>query len=392
MPETPSSAASPPKRVLFLMSDTGGGHRAAADAIRAAMSERYPDTYTFALVDVYRHYTPFPFNRLPELWPLWVHKARLTWKWGYALTNARRSGDVLMAFLQRAWARGLRRLVCEQAADVVVSVHALFSRPVMWAYRRFCAQRPPFVTVVTDLQTTHAFWYEPRVERCLVPTREAYARALRFGLRPAQVRLTGLPIHPQFGRDIPSRRQARHALGLRPTLPVVLLVGGGDGVGPVYPIARELDRRASSFQLVIVTGRNGALRARLASENWRHPTLIYPFVNHMAQLMAAADILVTKAGPTTIGEACTVGVPMVLSGAIPGQEDGNVAFVVEGGAGIYAPQAPRVADAVSAWLAEGPEVLGRLAARARALGRPDAVWQIAEEIHAQAQKPPLPTW
>ena len=290
-----------------------------------------------------------------------------------------------MAFLQRAWAQGLRRLVCEQPADVVVSVHALFSRPVMWAYRRFCEQRPPFVTVVTDLQTTHAFWYERHVERCLVPTREAYARALRFGLRPDQVRLTGLPIHPQFGRDVLSRVQARRALGLQPLLPVVLLVGGGDGVGPVYPIARELDRRATPFQLVIVAGRNEALRARLSAAHWRHPTLIYPFVSHMAQLMAAADILVTKAGPTTIGEACTVGVPMVLSGAIPGQEEGNIAFVVEGGAGVYAPRAQHVADTVSTWLAEGETAIARRAARARALGHPDAIWQIAEEIHLQAQ-------
>jgi len=372
-----------PKRVLFLMSDTGGGHRAAADAIRAAMSERYPHAYTFALVDVYRHYTPFPFNRLPELWPLWVHWARPTWKWGYALTNTRGSGDALMAFLQHVWARGLRRLVCEQPADVVVSVHALFSRPLMWAYRRFCPKRPPFFTVVTDLWTTHAFWYEPHVERCFVPTRPAYARALRFGLRPEQLRLTGLPVHPQFGRVAPER--ARQELGLRPNLPVVLLAGGGDGVGPVYPIAREIDRRAAPLQLVIVAGRNAALRARLAAERWQHPTLIYPFVNHMAQLMVAADILVTKAGPTTIGEACAVGLPMVLSGAIPGQEDGNVRFVVEGGAGVYTPGARRVADAVMEWLAEGEPALARRAERARALGRPEAVWRIAEEIHRQAQ-------
>ncbi len=385
MPQTP-------KRVLFLMSDTGGGHRAVAEAIRAAMSERYPHAYTFALVDVYRHYTPFPFNRLPELWPLWMHWARPTWKWGYALTNGRVFGEALMAFLQRAWARGLRRLVCEQPAAVVVCVHALFSRPTMWAYRRFCARRPPFVTVVTDLWSTHAFWYEPRVERCFVPTRPAYERALRFGMRADQLRLSGLPVHPQFGRAVPFRAQARRALGLNVELPTVLLVGGGDGVGPVYPIARALDRCPMPLQLVIVAGRNAALRARLAAERWRHPTLVYPFVNHMAQLMAAADVLVTKAGPTTIGEACTVGVPMVLSSAIPGQEDGNVRFVVEGGAGVYAPGAQRVAEAVAAWLAEGQEALAARAARARALGWPKAVWQIAEELHRQAQRPARPVW
>ena len=61
------------QRVVFLMSDTGGGHRAAADAIRAALDLRYPEQYAVELVDVYRRYTPFPFKYLPEIYPRWVN-------------------------------------------------------------------------------------------------------------------------------------------------------------------------------------------------------------------------------------------------------------------------------------------------------------------------------
>jgi 1,2-diacylglycerol 3-beta-galactosyltransferase len=102
-------------------------------------------------------------------------------------------------------------------------------------------------------------------------------------------------------------------------------------------------------------------------------------------------MLVTKAGPATICEACLAGLPIILSGAVPGQEDGNIEYVVRSGAGVYAPGPARVAEAVGAWLAAGPERLAAHSAKARTLGQPNAAFEIAEEIHAQAQTPPIRT-
>lgn len=379
------------KRIVFLMSDTGAGHRAAADAIRAALDLRYPGQYRYALVDVFRRYTPFPFDHMPEIYPPWVRWARATWGWGYRFTNHRRRAVLTMALLYWLWRSGAYRLVTEHPADVYVSVHALFSRPIMRALQQTQLHRPRFVTVITDLVSTHAFWYEREVDRCLVPTQAAYERGLHFGLRADQLRLTGMPVHPHFLNGHLDPAAARQKLALHPTLPTVLLAGGGEGMGPVYRIARELNRRELPVQLVVIAGRNRALQQRLAAVRWRQPTLIYPFVNNMHDLLAAADMLVTKAGPTTVAEACVAGVPLVLSGAVPGQEDGNVTLVVDHGAGTYAPGAVQVADTVAAWLNEGPVGLAQRADNARRLGRPDAVWEIAEEIHQQAHQPRVRT-
>ncbi len=377
------------RRVVFLMSDTGAGHRSVADALRAALERRYPRAYDFELVDVYRRYTPFPFSYLPEIYPRWVTWAKPTWEWGYKLANTPPLDRAVMAAIYRLWRGGMRRLIDEHPGDVYVSVHALFSRPVMRAVREFAPYRTPFVTVVTDLVTTHAFWYEKAVDRCLVPTRAAYDRGLEFGLRPEQLRLTGMPIHPQFMDGLREKTEARGKLAWHRSLPTVLLIGGGEGMGPVYPIADGLNRRRLDMQLVIVAGRNHRLLRRLEAVHWNQPTLIYPFVGNMPELMAASDLLVTKAGPATISEACAAGLPMVLSDAIPGQEEGNITHVVANHAGAYAPGPHRVAETVAAWLSSDPGELACRSENARRLGSPDAVWKIADEIHDQAQRGPL---
>jgi 1,2-diacylglycerol 3-beta-galactosyltransferase len=96
--------------------------------------------------------------------------------------------------------------------------------------------------------------------------------------------------------------------------------------------------------------------------------------------MAGSDILVTKAGPSTISEACIAGLPMILYDAIPGQEEGNVDFVVDNEIGVFAPDPRQLTRVVSQWLAEGAESMAHRADRARSMARPDAVWQIAKEI------------
>ncbi|MBN2303241.1 MAG: galactosyldiacylglycerol synthase [Anaerolineae bacterium] len=380
----------PRKRVVFLMSDTGGGHRSTAGAIRDAMALRYPGDYEFALVDVYRRYTPFPFRYMPEIYPRWVNWAKHTWGWAYEVANARYRAGSIMAVFKRLWRDGMRRLIAEHPCDVIVSVHTLFSRPVIHALKQAQEERPLVVSVVTDLVSTHAFAYDRDVDRCLVATQAAYDRGRIFGLTPEQLRITGLPVHPSFVQDVPGKATARQQLGWDDRLPAVLLTGGADGMGPVYRIARAINARRLPVQLIIIAGRNAALQRRLTALQWNQPTRIYPFVIDMPVVMAAADILVTKAGPSTICEACIAGLPMILSGAVPGQENGNVQYVVENGAGEYAPGVVPVAHTVADWVAAGPGALAKRSARARALGQPDAVWTIADEIHQQAQRGPVP--
>jgi 1,2-diacylglycerol 3-beta-galactosyltransferase len=375
-----------PLRLLLLFSDTGGGHRSAAEALIEAWRAEHPGQVEADMVDVFRHYTPFPFNRFGPSYP-WIvkHFSR-----AYAATFHRSDSPTRARAVARAvhsYVRPhIRRLLIEHPADAIVSVHPLFNHCVNWTMREMGLRRP-YVTVVTDLWTAHAFWFYPRVTHIIVPTEGARDRGINYGVPPERITVRGLPVARRFTRALrqaPSKFEVRARLGLASEGRVVLLVGGGDGMGPLFDTARAIDAAlpcdGPPTQLVIVTGRNAALRDRLLAQHWRRSVRVEGFVTNMPEWMAAADVLVTKAGPGTITEGLLSGLPLVLFGKVPGQEDGNVDFVVKNSVGAWEPYPERAAATLGNWLEPGNAALGDMSARARRLASPDAASDIAGDI------------
>lgn len=377
------------KRILFLFSDTGGGHRAAAEAIRDALYLQHGrDALRVAMVDVFKE-TLFPLNYMPELYPWIVNHGKSSWGVGYNLSNTNRRAKAITNYMYLTNGHRLRKMARLNPADVVVCVHSVIARPSLKAFLTL-EERPPFITVVTDLVSTHMFWYDKRSDRCLVPTQAAYDRGLECGLTPEQLRVTGLPVNPRFNDGLVDKLEARQGLGWNPTLPTIMLVSGGEGMGPLYETARAINEQQLKCQLVVITGKNKQLKEKLNASHWNQPTHIYGFVTDMPRMMAAADVMITKAGPATISEACIAGLPLILSDAIPGQETGNVEYVLENNAGVYAPDPHDVADTLRAWLAEGEAGLKQRADNARQIARPNAVWDIASEVWEAAHQPRIP--
>ena len=379
------------KRVLILMSDTGGGHRAAAEAIRDALyMEQGEQKVAVDMVDVFREYSPVPLKYAPELYPRWINRSKKSWEAGYKISNTPQNAQIVSTTIYHTIQSGLKRMFREHPSDVIVCVHSLVTRHAMKALMSR-SHRPPFVVVVTDLVSTHHLWYEKRVERCLVPTLPAYDRGLESGLVPDQMRITGLPVHPNFVRGLTKQADARAQLGWDQNLPAILLVGGGDGMGPVYRTARAINERRLNCQLIIIAGRNNTLRKQLETSSWNQPTTVYGFRTDMPAILAATDVVVTKAGPATITEACIAGVPMILYDAIPGQETGNVEFIVSNRIGVFAPTPQQIGDTLARWMQEGPNSLRLRSERARALSHPNAVFDIADEVWRYAQQKPIDT-
>lgn len=374
------------KRVLFLMSDTGGGHRAAAEAITEALVSHYgEDAVETELVDVFDEYCYPPWKWSPKIYPFMVNRLPKLWGRFFWMSNGLRQARIAADTMYWVNYSKLRLLPKEHDADVVVSVHSILTRPSFRIFRQR-KSRPPFITVVTDLALTTLLWYDTYTERCFVPTENAYDRGLMVGLSPDQLRETGLPVHPKFANGRVEKADVRDEMGWRQDMPTVVMVGGGDGMGPIQATAIAIREQNPDCQLVVVCGKNQKLADRLNEMIGDDKTHIYPFVD-MKKFMAGADILVTKAGPATITEGIVMGVPMIISGMVPGQEEGNVQYVQDNDIGAYAPSPELVAQTVRQWLDEGLDAIAQRSQNAQRLARPDAVWQVAEEIWHYANQP-----
>lgn len=367
--------------ILFLFSDTGGGHRSAAEAIIEAIQLEYQDQVSTEMVDIFLQYAPPPINLAPRIYPTLSRMPDL-WELGYRISDGQRRTRFAYTMLWPYLRRSLDRLLMEHPASLVVSVHQLINTPVSRAAKKAAM---PFVTVVTDLVSTHAAWYCNEADLVIVPTEEAYRRGLDLGLKPEQMQVVGLPVADRFCRPAGDDRLLREQLGWRQDLPVAVLVGGGEGMGPLAATARAIDEAHLPLQLIIVAGRNRVLKEQLERLRWQIPVRIYGFVTNMPDFMRAADILITKAGPGTICEAFIAGLPLILYSKMPGQEDGNVDFVTRHGAGVWAPQPGLVVRALQHWLRR-PEDRLKAAQISSKLGRPQAARQIAHLLVEQARR------
>ncbi|MDR1710903.1 MAG: hypothetical protein LBR58_03455 [Propionibacteriaceae bacterium] len=365
-----------PKRILFLFSDTGGGHRAATEAMIEAINLEFPGKFDCKMVDFFREYYPAPWRFAPEIYPTTTKIG--VWGLAYRSSDGRGRARALTGLQYPMLRRGLHRLVAENPADVIISVHALVNAMLPRAMRK---NPSPFVIVVTDMVSTHAFWYDRRADLILVPTEPARERGVKFGVPAGNLRVVGMPVADRFNDPIDAAAWKREQ-GWREDLPTALLVGGGDGMGPLKRVAKAINYAKLPLQLAVICGRNEELQADLRAVRWQIPAHIYGFTHEMPAFMEAADILISKAGPGTISEGFIKGLPIILYSRFVGQEDGNVSYVVDNGAGVWAPRPREVVDTLREWT-ENPQELRRVAQISRSLAHPQASRNIARIIAEQ---------
>ncbi len=311
----------------------------------------------------------------PELWGMMFGKTDNP-------RVARRLTELKRAFPSKSRSR-FAKFVREFAPDAVVCTHyvALDTLGEMRAKgnaRGNAETKPPpfVVSVVTDFEA-HALWMESCVDLYCVAAEETKARLVARGAKPENVVATGIPIAARFLTK-PAPGAVRKTIGLRDDQRVVLVLGGGFGMGPVAEILAELDKVKAPFQSLVVTGRNQELRRVLATCDRKHPTHVLGFASNMHELMAVADLIITKPGGLTTSEALALGKPLLIINPIPGQEAANSDFLLERGA---AAKVNRVED-LPYRLEQlfGSTKLAQMARAAKALGRPRAAQDICEQV------------
>jgi len=262
------------------------------------------------------------------------------------------------------------------APDVVLCTHYL-PQEILGSLKKHGDLSPwPLVgCTVTDFEA-HALWLDASVDFYCVAAEETKARLVARGIAAENVAVTGIPVSARFGGK-PNRRAARKLLGLRDDLPVLLVLGGGFGMGPVGEILTALNHLETRVQVVVVCGRNRELLQDAAVIERKHPTHLLGFVTNMQDWMAAADLVLTKPGGLTSSEALAFGRPLLILNPIPGQEAANSDFLLEHGAAVKVNRVEDLPFRVGSLLAGSK--LDELSDAARKQGRPDAALAVCRE-------------
>jgi 1,2-diacylglycerol 3-beta-galactosyltransferase len=377
-------------KLLFLIADTGGGHRAAATAVERQMAVTSPGEFEITILDPFTSAKPRVISGTAGLYGPITRHAR--WLWGalYHSTNNRSAVALLDSTVLRSVTGAVTDAVEQIDPDCIVSFHPLLNHVSVRAVRNR-PRRAPVVTVITDLVDIHIAWACPDVDAVVVPSPGGLDHCRRAGIPASRCHDFGLAVDRRF-TELPGDPEGiaaiRGRLGLRPDAFVVLVCGGADGSGGLVKHARALAAASLDVDVVVICGRNQRARSALAGLRTRsgRPVRVLGYVDNMAEWMRASDVVVSKAGPGTIAEALCCGLPLLLVWYLPGQERGNVEWVVDIGAGRYVPHDDQLVDAVAELAAPGSPALASMRAAVKAVARPDATRRIAELIAAMAER------
>ncbi|MEW6274505.1 MAG: glycosyltransferase [Bacillota bacterium] len=370
------------QRVLILSVSAGMGHLQAALAIKKALHEMKPDAEV-AILDTFRYINPF-LDKV--LFGTYIEMLKITpIVYGYLYHLAEKGQPLSEAgkeefnrLLNRLAAPKLIRLLGDFRPQAVVCTHP-FPVGILDNLKQRGHFFSPVAATLTDF-TVHPFWVFSRVDLFTVAAPELQSSFRGYGIDPGRVHAVGIPINSCFARPV-ERRAVQNRLGLDPDLPTALIIGGGLGMGPLADIVKALGNSPLSLQMIVVTGNNNSLKAKLERmlASLRNPIKVLGFVDNIHELMAASDFMVGKAGGLTCAEALARGLPIFIVDPLPGQEVRNAEFLTGQGAAVQVNNVRELVQKIEDCL-RGPERLQKMADKARRLGKPLAARDTARLI------------
>ena len=368
-----------PRRILVLSASVGAGHLRAAEAVTLALRQLDP-TAVVENLDVL-DFTNAAFRRLYARSYLDLVN-RLPHVLGYFYDlldrppSPQHKSDRLRLLVEKLNLRRFLRFLRTEQWDVIVNAHFLPAE-IIAALRRCEEINTPHLTVTTDFET-HRLWVNQPCDHYFTATEEGALNLQQWGVPAADVTVTGIPIHPAFSepRDL---AECRTRFGVAGDRPVVLQLAGGFGVGPVEKLYSGILAVETPLELIVVAGRNEELKTRLEQIEPppRHRTHVLGFTTQMHELMALANLVVSKPGGLTTSEALACGTPMAVVNPIPGQESRNSDYLLENAAAVKINNLATLPYKLNQ-LFGTPGRLAQLAANAQRLGHPRAAFDVAQ--------------
>lgn len=359
-------------RLLILSTSIGAGHAKAGEALCEAYIANHGGEAFH--IDFLRYASPTFGPWVEQMYYALTKRTPSVYKLLYKLADYPHSpvkkSEVYLGLSK------YKELIKEYHPDAIIATHFFPAAVISYLYPRFPI---PNGLVMTDY-TAHHISINSNTNLFFAGDESMVNELKGFGVAESRIRVTGIPVRTCFAKEL-NRRAIRKVLELDPDLPVILIMSGGNAIGPLVEILEALSRLSEKFQVIAIAGHNQKsyleLQQVLAAVGLRGRIL--GFVDNIHEYMAAADLLISKAGGLTVAEALAVKLPMVVIRPTPGQEDANALFLTNAGAALHLKSITELEPIIGELLRD-PAKIEAMKHNAAKIAKPNATEAILTEM------------
>ncbi|MDF2524722.1 MAG: UDP-N-acetylglucosamine:LPS N-acetylglucosamine transferase [Clostridiales bacterium] len=363
------------KKILIISSDfTGHGHKSITTSLCEEFS-KHPDVKVH-VIDGFSLGGNITL-RIGKMYGSVTRNAKELWKlmWDISLRRPDLLNEMTEFMIRDAFLKILKSV----QPDLILSVHPNFNGSILNILKEYKIDIP-FVTLIADLVSITPLWTDPRVDYILCPTIESKYKAIEFGVPEARTKIIDFPIRSRFckiANDDTAQKDNSYTLD-RPL--ECLIMSGGEGSGNMSTVAKILLKNFNC-NIKIVSGRNHILKRRLENtllEKYSDRVKIYGFVEDIQDLMASSDIAFTRGSPNTALEAVMCNVPLIVTGALPGQEEGNPGYLQKNNLAVICKDVRKLKSVINELLSDGAKKLNEIKKSQKEFRNPNVAQEIVD--------------
>jgi processive 1,2-diacylglycerol beta-glucosyltransferase len=322
------------KKILLIHISNVSGHRCAGLAIDKALKEISKELQTKS-IDIFSYTNPLIGKFINKLYTIVIKIAPKIWDYLYDNEDIFKKAIKVRSIIHYINDKKINILFTKFKPDIVVCTQA-FPCGMIADYKSRHNLHIPLIGVLTDF-APHRYWLNDNIDFYIVPALKIKQRLIQRGVSSERIKLLGIPIDSKFANQS-KREEVFSRLKLDPNIPIVLVMGGGQGLGPIKQIVQTLNRLTRPVQLIVVCGTNRSLYQWLKRKQaqFKQSTFIMGYTEHINELMDISSLVVTKPGGLTSAEALSKSLPIIIVSPLPGQETQNMHFLLESGVALQA--------------------------------------------------------
>lgn len=351
------------------------GHHSATIAIEKALRSIAPDTQIMN-INAFNYTNPISEKIINRLYMSVIKSTPGIWDFLYDNPTVAKKLEKIKQRIHKQNSPKLHKLFNSFKPDIVACTQA-FPCGMVADYKKYHSTPIKLIAVLTDY-VPHSYWVYDTVDYYITPCPQVSERLVKKGVPEERIKDYGIPFNHTFDTKL-HKPQIIEKLGLNPHIPRILIMGGGQGLGPIAKVVDSLEKLQAPLQELIVTGTNKKVYRQIKRKLSRcHKKIVlFGYTDKINELMTISDIIITKPGGITTAEALTKNVPMLIIKPIPGQEANNTVYLTSQGAAIKIDD-PRDTATIIHRLLTQPQELQRMRDAAEKIAKPQASLDIAK--------------